>query len=1652
MFLLVMAMLLSLQVRAQDSPQQPVDLATRKANVSTHDGLRKIKNLPSMTINDEATPIDVATAKTTSLEKKREAVEKFKAQVASSVSKVKDKKENAIKRMAHQPAIRSSLKRISASRHAAAVIDDDGVIIKPADGQRKIYNRSGQALMYDPDGDSWLLTEQSGSVDVVFCDNGDVYIKDLISTYRNSSWIKGTLNGNTITIPTGQLVSYESINEVPYAIYWGKKDGRDYFRNDEREVITLTIDGDMISLNNSDDENIIGVFFEYDGNTFFTNFGDYESVYAFDHDFVPLDVVTVTPPAGLQTQTWYTRGHYYEGSSIPFRGQVSLGMNGDDVYLQGLFGNYPDAWMHGVINEGVVTFNGLQVLGEMDGNAVYAVGYNGDNLVPFEMSYDVEAGSFSALIELLANAGDENVNFDTWIEDLTITREDPFKPVEEYPYLNTFQTQDDQEAFTIIDANGDHDTWDFAFNSDDNWFARYTYNESFDADDWLVSPAFHFEAGKQYRLTFDTWNKGFDERIEVMAGSDATADAMTIQVVEPTDILWEDPQEMEGKIVVGETGTYYIGFHAISQADMNKLFVDNVMVDVYEMEAPAAPTDFTAVQTEDMLEVTVNFTAPAVKRNGEPLGGNLDKIELMRDGLVIHTFENVAPGAAVNWIDNGDDLTLGSHLYQAVAYNEKGAGDKSEAVTVKVIATINVPYTADLTLPETFDIFTVIDANGDGSTWNWDDGFHTNYNYNSDNAADDYLVTLPVQLEAGKNYNVIVNAYNAGITERFEVLLGTDAAPETLTTTIIEPTEVTTDDVIGDEFEGLFTVNEDGKYYIAIHAVSDADMFRLMVNYLTIEYGAEPTAPAAPTISVVADELAALKAQITLTAPTARVDGSSLTDNLMRIDILRDGVVVGCVENVAPGSTVIYVDEPDYVGNHTYQAIPYNESGKGLKSEKVTVYVGPDVPSPVQNLTATDAHEVVALNWDKVSNLGENGGPVNPATVNYLVWNTLVEEYWSGYSVEKNELLATLTDADSYDVGFDTDEGEQRMQYWMVETRNEANAEYEGMIEAAGLLVGAPYELPLTEGFTGDELHYYWETNGTIMISGQSTDGDGSSLALLSEAPGTVFFNSGKLELNDLANPALLLDVASPDIRSLAVVGSVDGGDFILLKDNISVGSEFAQVKVPLTAIQGGRYARIGLVAEYAEPSEIDSWEGEVITLGDMLLVDNIHIADLYQHDLSVAIGTPLSVTAGNIASITVTVTNEGEVAANGFDVVLNAGDRELLNVTINQTLAPFKSWSRTVAFQTSVLDKIGDIEVVARVLNDMDEQTTNNEARAIITLVDPGVPAPTDLNVEKHGADLTLTWQTPDTDGAMRVTEDFEDTGLFPEFSMGGITADEHSGAFGDWSLYDGNGQYCYSFNGFDVPNLGNPMAWMPFNVVGPSFPEQVATLYEPHSGAQFMLSTCVSDGDPIPATDHWLISPELMGNGQEISFFARAITSDYGYESFEVLYSTTDNDPDSFISLDYASLDAIDWTGFSFSLPDGARYFAIRHTACDIFGLLLDDISYERAATAPVGYNIYVDGVLVGNSIEPVYEMSTVGLADGEHTFAVTAVYDNGRESTPATAVIDINSGISEIAMDGKPVDIYTLDGRLVRRQATSLNGLKGIYLIGNKKVYVK
>ena len=236
MFLLVAAvtLLLPIQVEADNLLSSHVDLTARKA--LTHDnGLRIIQNQPTVRINHATPPAGTAAQQDPGAGMKRDAIAKVKAQKPTGDATINEKQKNDALRMAHKPVARPSLRHGAVLRSDGEVRDADGVIIKPADGVRKVYNRSGRALFFDPDSDSWLETEQSGTSDVVICDDGTVYMRDIISTYRNGAWMKGTLSGNTISIPVGQLVNYESSFGVPYAVYWGQRDGRDYFKNEPPE-------------------------------------------------------------------------------------------------------------------------------------------------------------------------------------------------------------------------------------------------------------------------------------------------------------------------------------------------------------------------------------------------------------------------------------------------------------------------------------------------------------------------------------------------------------------------------------------------------------------------------------------------------------------------------------------------------------------------------------------------------------------------------------------------------------------------------------------------------------------------------------------------------------------------------------------------------------------------------------------------------------------------------------------------------------------------------------------------------------------------------------------------------------------------------------------------------------------------------------------------------------------------------------------------------------------------------------------------------------------------------------------------------------------------------------------------------------------------
>ena len=231
-------------------------------------------------------------------------------------------------------------------------------------------------------------------------------------------------------------------------------------------------------------------------------------------------------------------------------------------------------------------------------------------------------------------------------------------------------------------------------------------------------------------------------------------------------------------------------------------------------------------------------------------------------------------------------------------------------------------------------------------------------------------------------------------------------------------------------------------------------------------------------------------------------------------------------------------------------------------------------------------------------------------------------------------------------------------------------------------------------------------------------------------------------------------------------------------------------------------------------------------------------------------------------------------------------------------------------------------------------------------------------LTVNDQTRNLTATsstyeWENPSPNGAPQratetqiVTEGFEDDNVFPTLNLGGITADNHTGRFGDWTIYDATGANVYGPNNLTWEDKYSPQAWTPFNSSTITF----ATAY---NGSKYIESVCPSTG---VAADSWLISPELSGNAQTITFYARIFSTTYTPETFEVLYSTTDIDRSNFensvssftVAQSYSS-STTTWTQYSANLPEGAKYFAIRHTSNDKYGIMVDDVKYEITNELP-------------------------------------------------------------------------------------------------------
>lgn len=330
-----------------------------------------------------------------------------------------------------------------------------------------------------------------------------------------------------------------------------------------------------------------------------------------------------------------------------------------------------------------------------------------------------------------------------------------------------------------------------------------------------------------------------------------------------------------------------------------------------------------------------------------------------------------------------------------------------------------------------------------------------------------------------------------------------------------------------------------------------------------------------------------------------------------------------------------------------------------------------------------------------------------------------------------------------------------------------------------------------------------------------------------------------------------------------------------------------------------------------------------------------------------------------------------------------------------------------------------------------------------------PSSPAP--VPGELSPGSIVLTWDAIDmpalTSPTAR-TEDFENPD-YPDFAIN---------SFGGWTLYDGDKTTEYKI--VSIPNnpyAGSTKSWQLTQFERSGLPEN----YRPDFvGPDMSPSILISYSASEAKTDNWLISPELTGEEQTISFFIKAFSIAYGKETFEVLYSKDGKDVKDFVKLaDPNNYDTMgvgeDWTECHFTLPEGAKYFAIRHTTRNNWALMLDNISFIQASILPadcqlLGYNILRDGKLINDAPVTVTTFTDSNLANGSYDYQVAAVYSVGqsRYSKAVQAIVTNSTAIRNASHttlpSSRPVFIYNLSGQRIH----SANK-QGIYIVNGRKV---
>lgn len=1079
-------------------------------------------------------------------------------------------------------------------------------------------------------------------------------------------------------------------------------------------------------------------------------------------------------------------------------------------------------------------------------------------------------------------------------------------------------------------------------------------------------------------------------------------------------------------------------------------------------EAGQSPTTeisaYVGAGTPEATSVTASYSKGVMNVSWLPVTGSINGGYIDTDAVTytvtrypenIVVAQDIAATSFSEALSVPDTLTTYSYAVVATYAGLSSAPARSNTIS---LGTVVPPFTA--TFENSLDGFNVVDANGDGQTWTAIDG-RARIIYNKTLDMDDWLISPAIKLSAGTLYNIAaqLSCGQAARPERIEIKLGTSPDPDNMTTVLLEPTVITQIYDKPLEWSTIYLPKTDGNYYIGFHGISDKNTFTMYVDNFSIGRLQSVNGPApVSNLQVVPGENGDLTATISFTTPSTTLSGDNL-DAITKIDLLCDGSLVNTWNEPATNTALTYTDNLPEAGYYTYTVIPYSSVGSGGEVS-ADVYVGIGVPAAVDGVKACETGKPgeVTIIWNAVT-MTEDSIPLDPSLVQYRV-NRIVNSNIMGMG---GMLKGTSYTYQAVEPGY-----QEFLQYAIVARTeggfgNILNCSLSSIIPA-----GTPYD-GLTLSNQEDVDKYLlginsrgggaWAVYDNSLMPSQ--DGDNRMFAMYAPYEndhGDLY--TGLISLASFTNPTLTFYTFN--------IGNLSDNMADINEITVSVREtnalEFKDVKTVVVSetgpVNSWNRVVVDLSAYVGKTIQLNFYS--IVKAASYTVIDNIKIGDIHTNDLAVmGISAPDAATAGNRFPIDVTITNDGIATATNYAVEVYA-DNKLVVSQQGPTLNG--GASADVEFELTMspfADK--KINYYAKVVLTGDENMANNQSNTIaVTPIRSTLPAVGNLAGTETDTEIKLTWNAPDLASipADAITEDFENGLPF-------------TSRFGEWIFVDKDGVPVDGFSNIEVPNIINGVTKGSFWIWDTNDIGSGNSYFQAHSGTKYLFALYRSD---MGQADEWAISPELNGDEQTISFYAKSYSADYP-EEVKVAYSTGSIEPDEFTAVKSFVALSNEWTRYEFSVPEGAKRFAINSCAANAFMLMVDDVTYIPAG-APrsiqfESYDVYRDGQRINNTPVTACDYVDKDVEEGKtYEYAVVAVYDKGA-SAPSDAlritynkgaIDEIGCGDLSIATDmtsivvsgaqGLQITVYAVDGKTIfagkGSMITTIPVQQGVYVV--------